>query len=168
MAAKDTNPFPSPRKRVAKGALAVAIALLQDERVRDQLRRAPAAARTWAERRRAAASTATAGTAATGDLRTRLDPTRRFGQKGIERRLAALRRNVALAFPEPTSPDATTIADALDELDRAAAIAATMPLRERRRTHARIGAEIGRLEAALVDAVLPPERPSDHEQVPGG
>jgi hypothetical protein len=152
MSAKKPIPLPTSRAKVAKGAMAIAVTLLQDERVREQLRKAPETARRWAEQRR---DRSAAPDADGSDIRARLDPTQRFGQKGIERRLAALRRNVELVFPDGAGPDAATIVRALDELDRAAAISATMPLRDRRRAHARISAEAARLETALVDAVLP-------------
>ncbi len=152
MSAKKPIPLPTSRARMAKGAMAIAVTLLQDERVREQLRKAPDTARRWAEQRRDRAT----GPGGEGrDARARLDPTQRFGQKGLERRLAALRRNVELVFPDGAGPDAAAIVRALDELDRAAAVSATMPLRDRRRAHARIGAEAARLETALVDAVLP-------------
>jgi hypothetical protein len=138
----------------------VAVTLLQDERVREQLRKAPAAARTWAEQRREAASTAastetSADPGPTAGERGGAGPTRRIGHRGIERRLAALRRNVGIAFGDPSTPEPVTILDAVDELERAATIAASLPLLERRRAQARVLAEIKRLEAALVDAVLP-------------
>jgi hypothetical protein len=149
MAGRKPIPLPTSGRKAAKGALMLAFTVLSDERVRAQLRRAPAAAREWAVRRRAAES---AG-------RSRVDLTARFGQRGIERRLAAVDRNVSLVFPDPRDPDAAPIHAAIDELSRAAAISATMPLTDRRRAHARIGTELRRLELALVDAVLPP--PSD-------
>jgi len=130
--------------------------LLQDERVREQLRKTPAAAKEWAAARRAADGTVRPST----DTRERLDPTLRFGQKGIERRIAALDRNARLVFPDPTDPDGTVILDAIDELSRAASISATMPLNERRKARARISDELTRLERALVDAVLPPTPPT--------
>lgn len=148
-------PLPTSGRKAAKGALVLAVTLLQDERVRAQLRKAPATAQRWAEQRRQAADAA--GSPGSAGGLGRLDPTQRFGQRGLERRLAALRRNVELAFPDPTAPEAMAIEGALDELDRAAAISATMPLLDRRTAHARISAELSRLETALVDAVLPPD-----------
>jgi len=127
------------------------MSVLQDERVREQLRKAPVAARQWAATRREAEAGNTAG--ATGF--ERLDPTQRFGQKGVERRLAALERNADLVFPDPTDRDGAVIFQAIDELNRAAAISVTMPLSERRKTRSRITTELTRLERALVDAVLP-------------
>jgi hypothetical protein len=140
-------PLPTSSRKAAKGALMLAITVLGDPRVREQLRRAPTAVREWAGSRRTADERA---------VRSRLDPTARFGQRGIERRLAAVERNVYLVFPDPADPDAAPIHAAIDELSRAAAISATMPLADRRRAHSRIGTELRRLEMALVDAVLPP------------
>jgi len=147
MAGRKPIPLPTSSRKAAKGALMLAITVLGDERVREQLRRAPATVRDWASRKRATES---------GSGWSRLDPTARFGQRGLERRLAAVDRNVFLVFPDPGDPDAAPIHAAIDELERAAAISATMPLADRRRAHARIGTELRRLELALVDAVLPP------------
>lgn len=126
----------------------IAIAALQDERVRAQLGKAPAAVRSWAaSRRRADRDTSALG---------KLDPTQRFGQRGIERRLSALQRNADQIFPDRTTEPGLSMHRAIDELGRAASISATMPLNERRRARGRITSELTRLELALVDAVLPP------------
>ena len=126
----------------------LAIAALQDERVRAQLAKAPAAARSWAAARRSSDGDAQSAL-------SRLDPTQRFGQKGIERRLSALQRNADLVFSDRDDATGAAIHQAIDELDRAAAISETMPLNERRRARGRITSELTRLEVALVDAVLP-------------
>ena len=156
----------------------LALAVLQDERVREQLRKAPVAAREWAEHRRAIDATsriaepgrpaddaASSNVGSAGSLvpaaLQRFDPTQRFGHKGIERRLAALRANAHLVFPDPTDPDSALIFQAIDELGRATRISATMSMNERRKARARISTELSRLERALVDAVLPPE-PTEH------
>jgi hypothetical protein len=156
MAAKPRIPLPTSRRKAAQAAVVVAMTLLKDERVREQLRKAPVTAREWAAARRAADGTAQQSTGA----RERLDPTLRFGQRGIERRIAAIDRNTRLVFPDPTDPDGAVILDAIDELGRAASISATMPLNERRKARARISDELTRLERALVDAVLPPTPPA--------
>jgi|SRR6056297_458029 len=179
---KKPFPIPTSTRKAAQGALMIALSALQDERVREQLRKSSGAAREWAVQRQAArrdgvidvdsydtdvdAAPEGAGVDA-GDRRppagepllSRLDPTRRFGQKGVERRVAALRRNVDLVFPatgEETAEAGAAIRRAIDELSRAVAISATMPINERRRARGRIDAELTRLENALVDAVLPP------------
>ena len=136
------------------------MSVLQDERVREQLRKAPVAAREWAEQRRAIDVTPREGGQRRSTPLDRLDPTQRFGQKGVERRLTALERNADLVFPDPTDRDGAVIFQAIDELSRAAAISATMPLNERRKTRSRITTELTRLERALVDAVLPPDTPA--------
>lgn len=131
----------------------LAVSVLQDERVREQLRKAPQAAREWAAHRRA---TGAGGDHPEPSPLERLDPTRRFGHRGLERRVTALERNARLVFPDPNDADGAVILQAIDELRRAAAISATMPLNDRRRARARITTELSRLEQALVDAVLPP------------
>jgi hypothetical protein len=156
MAAKRPIPIPTSRRKAAQGALLLAMSVLQDERVREQLRKAPVAAREWAEQRRAIDVTSSEGGRSRPTSLNRLDPTQRFGQKGVERRLAALERNADLVFPDPTDRDGAVIFQAIDELNRAAAISATMALNERRKTRSRITTELTRLERALVDAVLPP------------
>lgn len=157
MAAKRPIPIPSSKRKAAQGALLLAMSVLQDERVREQLRKAPVAARDWAEQRRVIDASSRDGDQRVTTTLGRLDPTQRFGQKGVERRLTALERNADLVFPDPTDRDGAVIFQAIDELSRAAAISATMPLNERRKTRGRITAEITRLERALVDAVLPPD-----------
>lgn len=158
MAGRRPIPLPTSRRRAAQGALTLAMAALQDERVRAQLRKAPVAAREWAANRRAADSMgiASAGPTSGSSLIDRYDPTARFGQRGIQRRLDALERNADLVFPDPTDQSGAMIFQAIDELGRAAAISATMPLNDKRKARSRITAEITRLERALVDAVLPP------------
>jgi hypothetical protein len=133
--ARGPIPLPTSSGKVARGAIMLAIAALQDERVRARLRRA------------------------TGKLELeRFDPTQRFGTKGIKRRISALRRNADAVFPDRTDPAAAALHRAIDELARATTISETMPRSERRRAQARITDELTRLEQALVDAVLPPER----------
>lgn len=127
----------------------LAITALQDERVRAHVIGAPAAARRWAEQRRADSDGSGPGLA-------NLDPTQRFGRRGLERRLDALQRNVALVFPDPSDAAGVAIYRAIDELDRATSVSATMPLVKRRGAYSRISDGIAQLEAALVDAVLPP------------
>jgi hypothetical protein len=135
--------------KLVRGAVMLAIAALQDERVRAQLAKAPAAARSWANGRRSITDDRSQGGL------SRLDPTQRFGQKGIERRLSAVQRNADLVFPDHDDPTGAAIHRAIDELARATAISETMPLNERRRARSRITGELTRLEVALVDAVLP-------------
>jgi hypothetical protein len=152
MPGKRPIPIPTSRRKAAQGALLLAMSVLQDERVREQLRKAPIAAREWAASRRA---TDAADRAEPSTLE-RLDPTRRFGHRGLERRVAALERNARLVFPDPNDADGVVIMQAIDELRRATAISASMPLNDRRKARARIATELSRLERALVDAVLPP------------
>lgn len=130
----------------------LAIAALQDERVRAQLAKAPATVRSWAATRRGAERSGSGGPSTL----SRLDPTQRFGQRGIERRLQALQLHADEVFPDRSVEPGRSMHRAIDELGRAASISATMPLNERRRARGRITSELTRLELALVDAVLPP------------
>lgn len=141
-------PLPTSGRKLARGAVMIAVAALQDERVRAQLSKAPAAVRSWALARRSAQRE-------TSRLE-QLDPTQRFGQRGIERRLRALQRNADQVFPDRGAEPGSSMHTAIDELSRAASISATMPVNERRRARRRITSELTRLELALVDAVLPP------------
>jgi hypothetical protein len=158
MPGKRPIPIPTSRRNAAQGALLLAVSVLQDERVREQLRKAPVAAREWAANRRAddRGDGGAGGDRLEPSPLERLDPTRRFGHRGLERRVSALERNARLVFPDPDDADGAVILRAIDELRRATAISATMPLNDRRRARARITAELSRLEQALVDAVLPP------------
>ncbi len=148
MAPKRPIPLPATSRKLVQGAVMLAIAALQDERVRNQLAKAPAAARAWAATRRSSDRETTTGLG-------RFDPTQRFGQKGIQRRLSALQHHADLVFPDRNDPTGAAIHQAIDELNRATAISETMPLNERRRARGRITSELTRLEVALVDAVLP-------------
>lgn len=117
---------PLPSSKVAKGAAMLLLAALQDERVRAQLGKVPDAARAW--------------TSANG---------------AIERRLSALHRHADAVFPDPDDPAGAAVHRKIGELSRATEISSTMPVIERRRAHARIRAEMTRLELVLVDTVLP-------------
>jgi hypothetical protein len=107
------------------------VAALQDERVRAQLAKAPAAARDWAA-----------------------------ANRGIERRLSAVRRHADTVFPDRSIPSAAAVHRSIDDLSRANDITATMPLAERRKAQARIKTELARIEMVLVDAAMPSAPPS--------
>jgi hypothetical protein len=130
--ARGPIPLPTSSRKVAQGAIVLALAALQDERVRAQLRKA------------------------TSKLELeKFDPTQRFGTKGIQRRITALRRNADAVFPDRSDPAAQAMQRAIDELAHATTISATMPLAQRRRAQSRITDELTKLEVGLVDAVLP-------------
>lgn len=82
----------------------------------------------------------------------RLNPSERFGRRGLQRRIDALRRGVGLALHGERK---TQLEHALDELDRALAVAATLPVLKRQRLQLRIDRQLGDLESALLDAALP-------------
>lgn len=133
---------------LAMAAVSFAVSVLQDDRVRDRLRSAPRAAKDWAERHRPLREP--------GDesVLRRVDPTSRFGRRGIERRLGAIRRNVDLVFGDRRDADAGAVFEAVDALERALVLTATMPVTARTRARHRIAGELAALELALVDAVL--------------
>ena len=87
--------------------------------------------------------------------RDRYNPAEHFGQRGIERRIAGLRQGLALAFGEKAVTEWPEIFEALAEIDRAAKVAAALPLTKRQRLLHRIGGQLDKLELALADAALP-------------
>jgi hypothetical protein len=125
------SPIPLPKSKVTRGAAMLLVAALQDERVRAQLAKAPVAARDWAA-----------------------------ANRGIDRRLNAVRRHADAVFPDRSDPSAAAVHRAIDDLLRVNEIAATMPLAERRKAQARIKTELTRIELVLVDAAMPSEPPA--------
>ena len=125
------SPIPLPKSKVTRGAAMLLVAALQDERVRAQLAKAPAAAREWAA-----------------------------ANRGIERRLSAVRRHADAVFPDRSDPSGAAVHRSIDDLSRANEITATMPLAERRKAQARIKTELARIEMVLVDAAMPSGPPS--------
>ena len=128
------------------GALAVAQTVLANEDVRRRLAEAPKAVIDWAKKKRAERRTDGPG---------RFDPTARFGQKGLERRVESIAGALALAFPEADDPGRQELTDAIVRLRLALAVAKPLPLVKRKQAQTRIDKELDSLEAALVDAVLP-------------
>ena len=128
------------------GALAVAQQVLASEEVRNQLAKAPRGVMDWAKKKRAERGTAGLG---------RFDPTARFGQKGLERRVESIAGALALAFPDADDPGREELTQAIVRLRLALAVAKPMPLVKRKQAQRRIDKELDTLEAALVDAVLP-------------
>ena len=131
------------------GALAVAQKVLASEEVRRQLANAPRGVMEWAKKKRAERR---------ADGPGRFDPTARFGQKGLERRVESIAGALALAFPNEDDPGRQELTDAIVRLRLALAVAKPMPLVKRKQAQTRIAKELDTLEAALVDAVLPPRR----------
>ncbi len=128
------------------GALAVAQQVLANEEVRRRLADAPRGVMEWASKKRAERR-------AKGHRR--FDPTARFGQKGLERRVESIGRALALAFPSADDPGREELTQAIVRLRLALAIARPLPLVKRKQAHIRIDKELDNLESALVDAVLP-------------
>ena len=128
------------------GALALGQQVLANEEVRNRLASAPRAVVEWANKKRAERRANGAG---------RFDPTARFGQKGLERRVESIAGALALAFPERDDPGRGELTQTIVRLRLALAVARPLPLVKRKQAQIRIDKELGVLEAALVDAVLP-------------
>ena len=130
------------------GALALVQHILANEEVRKRLLAAPANVMDWALAQRSQHG-------------HRLDPTQHFGQKSLERRVAALTGVTNDAFPDPLSPGRAELSNALEGLRIALAVAKPMPLLQRKKAHRRIDRQLDEMEAAMVNAVLGdgPEQP---------
>jgi hypothetical protein len=139
------------KAKLATGALVVLQQVLANEEVRKALANAPRDVIRWATKKRDEyKASGTAG---------RFDPTKRFGQKGLERRINSLFEVSASAFPERNDPGRAELLDAIDRLRLALGVAAEMPLAKRKRAQARIGKQLDELEATMVDAILPKPPP---------
>ncbi|MEO7398000.1 MAG: hypothetical protein ABIW84_05505 [Ilumatobacteraceae bacterium] len=145
------NPFLS--KAVANKAVSLAKTAMQNEAVRQQLRDAPDNVRQWARSLQGAPG-GPGGPGAWAGL-ARLDPTARFSQPALERRLDALEANVDFVFEGVDNPARTETLRAVREIRRAIIVAAPLPLLNRKKVFIRIDGEVSALEQALVDAVLP-------------
>ncbi len=120
------------------GALALVQHVLANEEVRKRLAAAPATVMDWAATQRAQQRNA------------------RFGQGSLERRVESLGNVVDRAFPSPTDPGRDELIRAVEGLRVALTISKPMPFVQRKKAHRRIDSQLDQLEAALVDAVLPP------------
>ncbi len=148
------NPLLS--RTVTNKAVSLAQSALKNEAVRKQIQDAPEAVGRWA---RSLQKTDGGG----GILASlaRLDPTARYSEPSLERRLEALSRNVELVFPDPDDPARRSTLKAVYELHRGLLVASPLPLLKRKKVYMRIDTEVSVLEQALVDAVLPPLAGSD-------
>ena len=131
---------------ILAGALAVAQQVLANEDVRRRLASAPRGVMEWAKKKRAERHTVGVH---------RFDPTARFGQKGLERRVESIAGTLALAFPSADDPGREQLTQAIQRLRLGLAVSKPMPLIKRRQATIRVEKELGVLESALVDAVLP-------------
>lgn len=129
------------------GALALVQHVLANEEVRRRLAAAPAYVMDWAAQQRTRQRNAA--------RRGLPDPTSRFGQKSLERRVESLANVVDRAFPAPDDPAKAELVTAIDGLRVALLVAKPMPMVQRKKAHRRIDAQLDQMEAALVDAVLP-------------
>ena len=144
------NPLLS--KAVTNKAVSLAQQAMQNDAVRKQLKEAPETVGRWAK---SLQQSNAAGGGALANL-AKLDPTARYSEPALERRLDALAENVAVVFDDAEHPVRKSTKQAIHEFRRALIIASPLPLLKRKKVYFRIDAEIGTLEQALVDAVLSP------------
>ena len=145
------NPFVS--KAVANKAVSLAQQAMQNEAVRKQIKDAPETVGRWAKSLQQSHAASGGGGALAG--LARLDPTARYSEPALERRLDALSENMALVFPDADDPTRQSSRKAIHELRRALIIASPLPLINRKKVYFRIDGEVRALEQALIDAVLP-------------
>jgi hypothetical protein len=100
-------------------AIAIAQKVLSNEQVRKRLVAAPGIVIEWAQQQRALRREA--------NRRGLSDPTSRFGQKSLERRVESLAVVVVRAFPNYDDPARNDLLKAIEGLRVALAIAKPMP-----------------------------------------
>jgi hypothetical protein len=127
-------------------ARTIAQKVLSNEQVRKRLVAAPGIVIEWAQQQRALRREA--------NRRGLSDPTSRFGQKSLERRVESLAVVVVRAFPNYDDPARNDLLKAIEGLRVALAIAKPMPYLQRKKAHRRIDDQLDQMEAAMVDAVL--------------
>jgi len=141
-----------PKTKTDLGVVAIQLAVkaLKNPAVQEQLSRAPAAVVEWATERREQMRSGQLGAAM-----SRLNPADRFGQRGLERRIEHVSQGITLAFGERSGTSRVELWNALDELERAIAVAGGLPMLKRKQMHMRIDNELDELETGLIDALLP-------------
>ncbi len=137
-------------------ALALAVKVLRSEAVQRRLQEAPDAAVRWAQARRAARS-------ADPNRSRRFDPSERFGQRGMERRVRLLEQSAATAFSTSPAGVPAEVTEAFASVRRALDVTRPLSLMKRNRSRARIARQLDELEDTLVEAVLPTQRTTELE-----
>ena len=136
--------------KLGAAAIGLAVKALKSPEVQEQLRKAPAAVADWAADHK--------GQGKDGAARTtleRFNPADRFGQRGLERRIEKLGQNFTLSFGDRETTSEPELWVALDELQKAIAVAAGLPALKRKKMHLRIDNELDELEAGLIEALMP-------------
>jgi len=141
--------IPKTGTQLGLAAVSVAVKLLQNDAVREQLRKAPDAVTSWAAERRAK------GERSVQKALAAANPAEYVGQRKLTKRLDNLERGTALAFGPRADAQHDEVYAAIDDLRRALAVAAGLPTTKRTRLHLRIGSQVDTLERGLIDAVLP-------------
>lgn len=126
--------------------ISIATAVLQSPAVQEFLKTAPASVMKWAK------ETARQRKEAGMPRPKVLD---RFGQAGLERRLAGLSDVVDKAWGSPGAPGRAEVETALKSMEAALHVADSLPMVKRAQAHRKIGAQLDKLEQSFMDAVLP-------------
>lgn len=127
--------------------ITVATTILQSPAVQEALKKAPAAVMQWA--RETARQRKERGM-------PRLKVLDRFGQAGLERRLASLREVVDKAWGSPAAPGRVEVEKALQSVDAALHVAGRLPVVKRAQAHRKISTQLDKLENSFMNAVLTP------------
>ena len=127
--------------------ITLATTVLQSPAVQEALKRAPAVVMQWA--RKTARERKERGM-------PRLQVLDRFGQAGLERRLAGLREVVDKAWGSPAAPGRVEVEKALQSVDAALHVAGRLPVVKRAQAQRKISAQLDNLENSFMDAVLSP------------
>jgi hypothetical protein len=127
----------------ALAVVSIALDVLDSPAVREFLQNVPSQVFLWAKHRRS-------------ELHIGVEKkvTDRFGQKGLEHRLAAVRDTFNTAFGAPDAPGRAEVVHALDSLQAALEVAGPLPFLKRKRAHFAIDNELDRLERQLIKVVL--------------
>lgn len=136
-------------------AVQVAVKVLQNPQVQEQLRKAPTVITDWAADLKAERESE-----GREPLVDRWNPMNRYGINAMRRRVRNLQRTVNRLRPRG---DAVVVADldaALAELSNALDFAAGLPRDKRREAQHRVEVQLDNLEAALMATVLPPSPPA--------
>lgn len=135
------------KKQIVDGAAELFVKLLSEPAIQQRLINAPKDVMDWATERRSNRLPSTSQASP--------EPKGHFGQRGMERRVAAMRNAVELALPAHDVVGRQQLIALIDEVDRSVQMAGGLPFVKRKRAHSRIDKKLDAMELALVDAMLP-------------
>lgn len=82
-------------------------------------------------------------------------PADRLGQKGLERRVANVRRTVEEYFVTGEVEGHAELLLQVERLEKALGASSDLPLMKRKSAHSRIDSQLDRIEVALMNALIP-------------